>query len=530
MGQAKTLMIQGTASSVGKSLLTAALCRIYSRRGIRVAPFKAQNMALNSWVTPDGLEIGRAQALQAFAARVDIDVRMNPILLKPEGDSVSQVVLNGKAWKRAKAGEYWNERDVLWPAVTSALDSLRSDYELVIIEGAGSPAEINLRKGDIVNMAVALYANAPVLLVGDIDRGGVFASFVGTLALLEEEERALVKAFIINKFRGDLALLSDGLTMLADRTGGRPTLAVVPWIRGLALAEEDSTALDEVRFTIQPEGISGDKLSSADPKASSLNDPCSDRIIDIAVIRFPRISNFDDVDALASEAGVHVRFISSRASLGKPDAIILPGSKSSIADLAWLEESGLGEAVRAFALRGGAVVGLCGGYQMLGKSLSDPLGAEGGGVSAGANECAGLGLLGHETVFGTEKSTRRTKAVVEGGEGAFKLASGALVEGYEVHMGMTSPIPGQAAFRLEDGSGEGARTADGRVWGTYLHGVFDRPGFRRAWLRSIGWAGNLHGGEALSELRDRELDRLADQVETAMDMKALDKIIGLKLA
>jgi len=520
MGKAKTLMIQGTASSVGKSLLTAALCRIYARKGIRVAPFKAQNMALNSWVTPDGLEIGRAQALQAFAARVDIDVRMNPILLKPEGESVSQVVLNGKPWKRAKAGEYWNERAILWPAVTSALDSLRSDHELVIIEGAGSPAEINLRKGDIVNMAVALYANAPVLLVGDIDRGGVFASFVGTLALLEEEERALVKAFIINKFRGDLALLSDGLAMLADRTGGRPTLAVVPWIRGLALAEEDSTALDEDRYIYQPEGISGGNLSAADPRAG----PSSGRVVDIAVVRFPRISNFDDVDALASETGVRVRFVSSRASLGNSDAIILPGSKSSIADLAWLEESGLGKAVRAFALRGGAVVGLCGGYQMLGKAIKDPLGTEGGG------ECTGLGLLGHETVFGMEKSIKRTKAVVEGGEGAFAFASGVLVEGYEVHMGITSRLPGQAAFRVEDGSGEGARTADGRVWGTYLHGVFDRPEFRRAWLRSIGWTGSPDGGEALSELRDRELDRLADQVEASMDMKALDTIIGLEPA
>ncbi|HID65180.1 MAG TPA: cobyric acid synthase, partial [Anaerolineae bacterium] len=338
---AKTLMIQGTASSAGKSLLVAALCRIFCQDGVRVAPFKAQNMALNSFVTREGHEMGRAQVVQAQAAGLEPHVDMNPILLKPEQDARSQVVVMGRPWATLAAGEYYRRKGELWPVVTAALDRLRERYDLVVIEGAGSPAEINLRDSDIVNMAVARYARAPVLLVGDIDRGGVFASLVGTMVLLEEDERRLIKGFVINKFRGDVALLQDGLTMLEQRTGV-PVLGVVPFIRDLQIAEEDSVALGE-------------------PLRRSL-ESSQGREVDIAAIRLPRISNFDDFDALALEEGVQVRFVDGPDQLGHPQAVILPGTKSTIADLLWLRQVGLARALCELAENGTPVVGICGGY------------------------------------------------------------------------------------------------------------------------------------------------------------------------
>jgi adenosylcobyric acid synthase len=331
---AKVLMVQGTASSAGKSLLVTALCRIFSQDGLRVAPFKAQNMSLNSFVTDEGHEIGRAQVVQAEAAGIAPHVDMNPILLKPEGDARSQVVVMGRPWQTLSAASYYERKQLLWEQVTTALARLRAQYDLVVIEGAGSPAEINLRQSDIVNMAVALHVGAPVLLAGDIDRGGVFASLVGTLVLLDEAERRLVKGLVINKFRGDLSLLEPGLAMLEERAGV-PVLGVVPFLPQLHIAEEDSVALDGAP-------------AATDAPAGAL---------DVAVIRLPRISNFDDYDALALEPGVQVRYVDSARELGQPAAIILPGTKHTLSDLRWLRSQGLDQRIVELARQGAAVAG-----------------------------------------------------------------------------------------------------------------------------------------------------------------------------
>ncbi|MGC8782545.1 MAG: cobyric acid synthase, partial [Anaerolineae bacterium] len=352
---AKTLMIQGAASSVGKSLLVTGLCRLYARRGLRVAPFKAQNMSNNAGVTPAGGEIGRAQVTQAEACGIPPHVDMNPVLLKPEADSRSQVVVLGKKLDTLPARDYYRRKAGLWEVVTAALARLRAGNDLVIIEGAGSPAELNLKRGDIVNMAVARHAQAPVLLVGDIDKGGIFAQLLGTLWLLEPEERPLVKGLIVNKFRGDPDLFADGVRILEER-GGVPVLGVVPWLHDHGIAEEDGAGLLE----------RGDTLP--------LSLQCSDAspLLHIAVIKLPRIANFDDFDPLAVEPGVRVRFVRTPEALGRPDAIILPGTKHTLADLAWLHGVGLADALLDLARRGTALVGICGGYQMLGRIIRDP--------------------------------------------------------------------------------------------------------------------------------------------------------------
>jgi len=495
--RARTLMIQGTSSSVGKSVLTAALCRIFARRGLRVAPFKAQNMALNSFVTATGEEMGRAQVVQAHAAGREPEIEMNPVLLKPEGDSRSQVVLMGRPWKTLSAGEYYTCREVLWSSVVSSFEKLAAENDLVLVEGAGSPAEINLRKSEIVNMRVAKTFGCPVLLAGDIDRGGVFASLVGTLALLEEDERALVKGFLINKFRGDVKLLEPGLEMLTDLTGGRPVLGVIPWLKNLAVAQEDSVYLDENRGVAEK----GD--------------------VDIAVIKLPRISNYDDFDPLALEDGVGLRFVDDPASLGHPDALILPGSKTTIGDLAWLRRTGFDGLIGALALAGSTVAGICGGYQMLGRRIIDADGVEGS-----PSEVSGLGLLPGETVFEPAKETSRVSGVTVPGPGFpgdFPLP----VEGYEIHMGKTVlPEGARPLVRLAGGRTDGAVSARGRVWGTYLHGIFDNSSFRGAWLRSLGWKGK-DSTASFAEEREKAFDRLADEVEASLDMAALERIIGL---
>lgn len=358
-------MIQGTASNVGKSLLTVGLCRIYARRGLRVAPFKAQNMALNSFLIPGGGEIGRAQALQAAAAGISPRLDMNPILLKPLGDSRSQVVLWGKVWKTLPAAEYYRERPFLWKAVQEALESLKADHDLIIIEGAGSPAEINLKENEIVNMRVARHLEAPVVLTGDIDRGGVFAFLHGTLALLEPEERELVKGFIINKFRGDPALLQPGLEMLRDLTGGRPTLGVVPYIKDIRLAQEDSLFLDEAKEARPGDSATG-ALGSNGPGRSGGAPPAG---VDIAVVRLPRMANYDDFDPLATETGVALRFIDSVSDLGPghplPQALIIPGTAAPEEDLGWLRERGLAAALSACGQLGSAVLGIGAGRGIL---------------------------------------------------------------------------------------------------------------------------------------------------------------------
>ena len=348
--QGKVLMVQGTTSHAGKSLMATALCRIFAQDGLRVAPFKAQNMSLNSFVTPDGGEFGRAQAVQAEAARVAPTVEMNPILLKPEGNRKSQVVVMGKPTRVASAREYYEMKLKLWPLVTRALDTLRQQYDVVVIEGAGSPAEINLKEHEIVNMRVARYANAPVIIVGDIDRGGVFASLFGTMALLEPEEQALVKAFVINKFRGDPSLLDSGFEMLRERTGV-DVAGVIPWFDDIHIPEEDSLGLDTSQL-----------------QQNARDDEC----LDIAVVRLPRIANFDDFDPLRQEPRARLRYIIGSDDIGAPDLIILPGSKTTVADLEWMRESGIADTVIARRRGGTPVIGICGGYQMLGESHTGP--------------------------------------------------------------------------------------------------------------------------------------------------------------
>lgn len=497
---AKTLMIQGAASSVGKSLLVAGLCRLYARRGLRVAPFKAQNMSNNAGVTPEGGEIGRAQVTQAEACGIAPHVDMNPVLLKPESDSRSQVVVLGKPLATLPAREYYRHKAELWEVVTAALARLRGHNDLVIIEGAGSPAELNLRRGDIVNMAVALHANAPVLLAGDIDKGGIFAQLLGTLWLLAPEERALVQGLIVNKFRGDPGLFTDGVRILEDRSG-LPVLGVVPWLTDHGVPEEDGAGLD-------------------DPAHTSVRGVASEPESDIAVIKLPRIANFDDFDPLATEPGVRVRFVHTPADLGRPNAVILPGTKHTLADLAWLRATGLADAVLDLAAQGVALVGICGGYQMLGRSISDPDGVEGGG------EAAGLGLLPVEVIFRGAKVTQQAAAHPLG-RLPWLTAAEALT-GYEIHAGRGDTPAPLLELRRADGSHafDGACTPDGRTWGTHLHGLFHNDDFRRAWLASLGWQAS--GAQMPSLARKAaSYDRLADALAAALNVRRLDAIIGL---
>jgi adenosylcobyric acid synthase len=495
----KTLMVQGSSSSAGKSLLVTALCRIYARRGVQVAPFKSQNMSNNAAVTPDGREIGRAQAEQAHACGLEPHTDMNPILLKPEADSRSQVVLNGRPMATLPARSYYERKATLWEAVTASLARLRARYELVIIEGAGSAAELNLKANDIVNMRVARHAHAPVLLVGDIDRGGIFAQLLGTLSLLDDDERLLVRGLVVNKFRGDLALFEDGVRILEKR-GDLPVLGVVPYLRDHGLADEDAVALEDGRIPSNP------------VKA----------LVDIAVIRFPRISNFDDFDPLALEPGVRVRYVDTLAALGRPQAVILPGTKSTLADMAWLDESGLSAAVRALAGQGVAVVGICGGYQMLGQAIHDPH-----GVESARGHATSLGLLPVETIFEARKATHRGRARVVQARGFLAGAGDERLHGYEIHAGRTTGAPPALEITREDTGetvGDGAVSEDGRVFGTCLHGLFANDAFRRAWLHSLGW--NYESDIDAHARREAAFDRLADAIESALDMEKLDAIIG----
>jgi adenosylcobyric acid synthase len=485
---AKVLMVQGTASSVGKSVLVAALCRIFSDLGFDVAPFKAQNMSNNSYVTPDGLEIGRAQAEQARAARKEPVVDMNPVLLKPEADRRSQVVLLGRPRGLLNAADFNQKRD-LWRHVRGALDRLMARHEVVIIEGAGSPAEVNLRRGDIVNMRVARYARAPVLLVGDIDNGGVFAHLVGTLALLTRSERALVKGFIINKFRGDYSLLEPGLRLLEGRTGRR-VFGVLPYIHDLKLAAEDAVALDRGPRCRPQHGCR------------------------VRVVRLPHISNFDDFDPLAQDADL--RYVTGPSPLDDADLVILPGTKATLADLRWLKETGLAAAVMRSHANGSAVIGVCGGYQMLGEWVEDPAGVEGqpGGET-------GLGLLPARTVLAPDKTTLRRRGSVATPTGLLAGAADVDLQGYEVHMGRTT-CGAPPAFLLEGGRTDGAISGDGRVLGTYLHGLFANDRLRARLLHNLGWEGSGQRWDP-----EEHIDALARQVRSHLDLKAIRETAGL---
>lgn len=492
---AKTLMVQGTASSVGKSVIVTAFCRIFADMGIRVAPFKAQNMSNNSFVTADGLEIGRAQAEQARAARLAPDVRMNPVLLKPEGDMRSQVVLMGRPAGSLHAAHF-NKKKALWGHVRKALDSLRDDYDLVVIEGAGSPAEINLRRGDIVNMRVALYAQAPVLLVGDIDNGGVFAHLVGTLALLRPGERRLVKGLIINKFRGDYMLLEPGIRML-ERRARRPVVGVLRYMHDLRIAEEDAVALDRVRRLAGPAGA-----------------------IDVVVVRLPHISNFDDFDPLASEAGVRLTYATQPRELADADLIILPGTKNTRGDLRWLKQRRLDRAVIDARARGAAVIGVCGGFQMLGHLISDPHGVEG---EPGSEEC--LGLLDAVTVFEADKATRQVRATVSADRGLLLGSAGLGLTAYEIHMGRTTSAA-EGAFVIGGSRPDGALSTDGRVVGTYMHGLFANDEFRRRLLANLGPPGP-GGGTSAAWDPEAHIDSLARGVAQYLDIGRIREIAGI---
>ena len=483
----RNLMIQGTMSGAGKSLLVTALCRIFLQDGWTVAPFKSQNMALNSFVTADGKEMGRAQVLQAQAAGKAPDVRMNPILLKPSSDVGSQVIVNGEVRGDYRARDYFKMKRQLIPDIMEAYNSLAAENDIIVIEGAGSPAEINLKADDIVNMGLAKLVDAPVLLVGDIDPGGVFAQLYGTVALLEADERKRIAGTIINKFRGDVSLLQPGLTMLEELTGV-PVLGVVPYTR-VVLDDEDS-------------------------QAPSLQKTTGTGRIDIAVIRLPHISNFTDFAPLELHPDLGVRYVAREKDLGSPDLVILPGSKNTMGDLIWLRENGLETTIRRLHGAGMPVLGICGGYQMLGETLSDPDGVEHGGTMNG------MGLLPIETVFSPEKIRTQTEATVC----AF---SNAAIQGYQIHMGRTDTGDLPPFCRLTDGTPDGA-VKDG-VFGTYLHGLFDSGALTTALADWLLARKGLEASEVTLEshqsYQETQIDILADAVRQSLDMDAIYRIM-----
>ena len=499
---AKTLMIQGTASSVGKSIIVTALCRIFRQDGFRVAPFKAQNMTLNSYVTRDGGEMGRAQAVQAEAAGIEPTVEMNPILLKPEADDQSQVIILGKVANSLKAENYYYYTQHLLKIVEDSLNQLRANYDIVVMEGAGSPAEVNLKKKEIVNMRLARRISAPVFLVGDIDRGGVFASLVGTLQLLTSQERRLVKGLIINKFRGDFKLLKPGLEFLEKYTG-KAVLGVIPYFRNITIAQEDAVYLEERNQQF----VSKDDLN-------------------IAIIHLPHISNYDDFDPLEAE-GCQVNYINSPSQLNNPDLIILPGTKSTIADLTFLRESGLARAILDQIKRGTPVIGIGGGYQMLGKSIADPY-----HVESRSEMVSGLGLLDVITIFGRNQKTVQVKARVVGAKGLLSGLKGMEVNGYEIHMGQTTGHDSSPAFRVfltPQGIAnyfDGAIDSRGQVIGSYLHGLFHNTNFTQGLLNKLRQQRGLtQKAESSSINRDKEYDKLAQIVRENIDLPQIYNIV-----
>lgn len=559
------LMIQGTCSNAGKSWLVAALCRIFRQDGYSVAPFKAQNMALNSFITRDGLEMGRAQVMQAEAAGILPDVRMNPILLKPTSDVGSQVIVNGVAQGNRTAQEYTHDKQALRPIVQAAYNSLAVDYDIIVIEGAGSPAEINLKQDDIVNMGMAEMANAPVLLVGDIDRGGVFASLYGTIQLLEPAERDRVRGLIINKFRGDVAILRPGLTQLETLTG-KPVLGVVPYTP-LDIDEEDS--LSE-RLTTSPRShlpaLSSVSSASSASTASSTSSPGANAapLIRIAVVRLPRLSNFTDFFALSRIPGVSVQYVDKPQQLAQPesiDCIVIPGTKSTMADLCWLRETGLEAQIQKQHAAGTVVFGICGGYQMMGCTLADPEQIENdriqsGGISnpssvSGSNTLCGMGLLPVDTVFRAEKITVQATGQLAAIEGALSELSGAATVGYEIHMGETTRRTGAKPFqtlqrqepqvRMRVETQRKTQIWDGcqagNAYGTYLHGIFDQPAIATAFVRALA----KRKGVALDRLdrfdtpyattddgasyKQSQYDALAQVVRDALDMARIYRIL-----
>ena len=493
MSRAKCIMVQGTMSGAGKSLLCTALCRIFAQDGYRVAPFKSQNMALNSFVTRDGLEMGRAQVVQAQAAGIEPDVRMNPILLKPSSDVGSQVIVNGEVRGQMPAAAYFKLKKSLIPDILVAYNSLAEEVDIIVIEGAGSPAEINLKTDDIVNMGLAELVDAPVLLAGDIDRGGVFAQLYGTVELLEPEERARIKGLVINKFRGDVEILRPGLAMLEEKTH-LPVVGVVPYLR-VEIEDEDSLS---------------DRLSTES----------SVKPLDIAILRLPHVSNFTDFIPLEQHPLLGVRYVQRARQLGTPDLVILPGTKNTMDDLRWLRESGLEACILKLAAKGTPVLGVCGGYQMLGHTLADPDGEESG------TPCTlpGLGLLPTDTVFNAEKHLSQTNATVE----AIPFA-GAKLTGYEIHAGRTT-VAGSPFCILADGTPDGCVQAN--VFGTYLHGLFDTGELTEKLTAFLCKRKGLDPAGAqlipMEQYRQQQFDKLADGVRAALDMNAVYAAMGIR--
>lgn len=537
---AKAIMIQGTMSNAGKSLLAAGLCRIFKQDGYRVAPFKSQNMALNSFITEEGLEMGRAQVMQAEAAGIKPSVLMNPILLKPTNDVGSQVIVNGEVLGNMNARDYFKYKHKLIPDIMKAYNQLAAENDIIVIEGAGSPAEINLKADDIVNMGMAKMAKAPVLLVGDIDRGGVFAQLIGTVMLLEDDEKAMVKGLIINKFRGDKTILDPGVEMLEERAG-IPVVGVAPYLQ---IEVEDEDSLTERFDGRQEVGI-----------------------IDIAVIRLPRISNFTDFNPFESMPGVSIRYVKHVHELKDPDMIILPGTKNTMGDLQWLRESGMEAAILKEASRGKIIFGVCGGYQMLGETLEDPEGVENGG------SMKGMGLLAMDTVFAGEKTRTRVKGSFQNVEGQLKELSGVELEGYEIHMGISTlkedtkhltdlrnyaqesqkdlqqetrkdmqepqkdmqqesqkdmqQEPQQVTQHGTQQKPDGAYTDS--VYGTYVHGVFDKEAVAKAIVRALGRRKGIDTenitGVDFQEFKETQYDILAAALREHLDMDAIYRIL-----
>ena len=483
---AKNIMIQGTMSNAGKSLLCAGLCRILRQDGFRVAPFKSQNMALNSFITKDGGEMGRAQVVQAEAAGIEPDVRMNPILLKPTTDVGSQVIIAGQVQGNMRAMEYYRRKREYIPAILEAYNSLASEYDIIVIEGAGSPAEINLKQEDIVNMGLAKLVDAPVLLVGDIDRGGVFAQLYGTVALLEEDEQKRIKGTVVNKFRGDRSILEPGIRILEELCGV-PVAGVIPYTH-VDIDDEDSLTERFARTTER-------------------------KLLDIAVIRLPRISNFTDFAPLERYANVSLRYVERVADLHSPDMILIPGTKSTIADLKWLRQSGLEAAILKAASAGTLIFGICGGYQMLGRRISDPDRVE----AAGTTEIQGLGLLDMDTVFLGEKVQTQVAGTFDGVTGLLSGLNGMDYTGYEIHMGCSQekkpPLQGRS-----------------NVYGSYIHGVFDAPGVSDGILKALcakkGLDFSALGTFDLQEYKERQYNMLADAVRGGLDMELVYRVIN----
>ena len=483
---AKAIMIQGTMSNAGKSFFAAALCRIFRQDGYSCAPFKSQNMALNSYITSDGCEIGRAQAMQAEAAGIEPSVLMNPVLLKPTTNTGSQIIVNGRAVGNMTAREYFSRKTELIPKIKEAYDELAAKHDIIVIEGAGSPVELNLKSDDIVNMGMAKIAKAPVVLVGDIDRGGVFAQLLGTLDLLEPEELSMVKGLVVNKFRGDISLFDSGKDILYKR-GGKPVLGVVPQL--------DCDIEDEDSLSSKLEGTSAG-------------------LIDIAVIKLPKISNFTDFDVFSQYDGVSVRYVTRYEELDNPDMIIIPGTKSTICDMKWLRESGMEAVIKRSAANGVPVFGICGGYQMLGETIADPLDSECGG------SISGMGLLRCRTVFMGEKRQSQTRGRFRNIGGFFSCLSGAEFSGYEIHMGSTD----SGDRPLLDCGG----AYSGSVYGCYIHGLFDSSQVSERIVRKLyDNKGITYRGGVVdrSAYKERQYDRLADGVRRSIDTDLLYKIV-----